>query len=130
MNKTAVFASTLTILILIIAITGIYSSRTLRKHSQVMTDYLLQLDSHTRQEDWESAEKLLPIIDTQWKKTSKVWAILMDHQEIDNVNLSLYKMIEYIRLADRNMALAQISTLYHSISHVPDKAAFSIENVL
>jgi hypothetical protein len=130
MNKTIVFISILAVLILIVVFTGIFSNSMLHKYSQAMADYLFQLDSHTRQEDWESAEKLLPIIDRQWNKTSKVWAMLIDHQEIDIVNSSLYKMMEYVKLADRNMALAEISTLYNAISHVPDKTAFSIENIL
>ncbi len=130
MNRTIVLIIILTVLISIIVSIGTISNKTLYKHSQKMTDYLLSLDIYTREENWNNAADMLPYIEEEWEQTSRVLSILMDHQEVDNVNSSLYKMMEYVKLREKNMALAEISTLKHIINHIPDKAAFSIDNIL
>jgi len=130
MNRTFALIITLTVLITIIVSLGIISSKTIYEHSQKITDFLLYLDTYTREENWNNAENMLVNIEGEWEQTSRVLSVLMDHQEIDNVNSSLYKMMEYVKLKEKNMALAEISVLQHIIKHIPDKAAFSIENIL
>jgi predicted PurR-regulated permease PerM len=130
MNRTFALIITLTVLITIIVSLGIISSKTIYEHSQKITDFLLYLDTYTREENWNNAENMLVNIEGEWEQTSRVLSVLMDHQEIDNVNSSLYKMMEYVKLKEKNMALAEISVLKHIIKHIPDKAAFSIENIL
>ncbi|MGE5458328.1 MAG: DUF4363 family protein, partial [Methanococcaceae archaeon] len=65
-----------------------------------------------------------------WNHMKDKWALLLDHQEIDNINISLSKMKEYIKGKNKNDSLAEVSTLKLLFIHIPEKEAISLKNIL
>ena len=61
---------------------------------------------------------------------SPVVAIILDHQEIDNIEFSLAKIKEYVASRDLPLALGQLSELKLMIEHIPRKEAVNLENIL
>ncbi|MBQ7669018.1 MAG: DUF4363 family protein [Clostridia bacterium] len=66
-----------------------------------------------------------------WKKTKSYWAILINHEEIDNIE-ELIKRIEILvkSAREREEVLAELNKLRFYIAHIPEKEEFSIRNIL
>jgi len=117
------------IIILIIA-SGIYTTHYLTVSSERLESHILQLEKGTESEDWKEAGESLAAIKEDWLSTKKVWAILVDHFEIDNIDTTLSKVSKYIEAMDKSPALAEVSTLRQYVKHIPQMQSFSLENVL
>jgi uncharacterized membrane-anchored protein len=128
--QTLKFTASIGILLIIILVSGIFSLKILETTSRKIEIQLADVESNTKSGNWEKAESYLSSVNTNWKQTSKVWATLIDHLEIDNIDNSLSKTEKYIYAKDTSMALAEIAALKQYIRHIPDKEAFSLENIL
>ena len=58
-----------------------------------------------------------------------MWAILIDHTEIDNIDMALAKIEQYIKTGEKGLALGELSSLELLIRHIPDKEKLSLENI-
>ena len=79
---------------------------------------------------WDDAEKQLDAFEQNWEKTKIGWSILLDHFEIDNIDISFSKSRKYIESEDLSSALAELEALRQYILHIPKKDGFSVENIL
>lgn len=100
------------------------------KSSKSMDIELARLDSEVRTNKWIPASQVLEIMENKWKGMKSTWELLIDHQEIDNIDLSVSKMKEYVKGKDRVNALAEISSLKLLFEHIPKKDSLSLTNIL
>ncbi|NLD47493.1 MAG: DUF4363 family protein [Clostridiaceae bacterium] len=101
----------------------------LSKNALDLEQQINEIESYTVNKDWSSAEESLSIIEENWNKVEKTWAVLLDHMEIDNIDISLIKMAEYIKTKDSALALAEISALKQYVKHIPEKESFNLKNL-
>jgi len=119
------------VLVLILIFTsGYFMSDYINKSSKSIDVELFRLYRVVRTSNWISASQNLLIIENKWKGEKDSWAILVDHQEIDNINLSISKMKEYIKEKDIVDALAEISSLRLLFEHIPRKDSLTWTNIL
>ncbi|MGE5328543.1 MAG: DUF4363 family protein [Deltaproteobacteria bacterium] len=102
----------------------------INKTSEAIDTELTRLDNEVRLNKWNSANKILNIMESSWNNTKNTWALLVDHQEIDNINLCISKMKEYIKGKDPVDALAEISSLKLLFEHIPQKDSLTWTNIL
>lgn len=110
--------------------------------SGIIVQYYLRYSAHTldlniqstynavENKDWDNAVKQLNIFERKWNKTKYVWAIFLDHFEIDNIENSYTKSMEYITNKDRSLSAAELKALKQYVLHIPKKESFSLENIL
>lgn len=79
---------------------------------------------------WETAESELGNAEDSWDKTKYWWSILLNHQEIDNIDVSITRLEKYIQSQGLALSLGEISTLKMLVEHVSDTEAFTIRNIL
>lgn len=123
------------LLALLVIFIGVISLGFWSNHSlQTSTDELLRDVEHIvmelEKDHWKKAYDKTVTLENNWNKKANWWAILLNHQEIDNIEFSLAKVKEYI--AHKNMALsrAQLSELRLMIRHIPENETINIKNIL
>lgn len=105
------------------------SSHYLHQSAQEL-DYLIgKVERNSRSNDWANAVNELTNLDNEWKNTSNIWAMLIDHAEIDNIDDSLIRMREYIKAQNSVLALGELASLKQYINHIPLKESFSFDNI-
>lgn len=97
--------------------------------SQRLNDSLSILEKDIENQNWDAAEKKLKEFHGRWDKISSFWAMLIDHYEIDNIELVLSHLISYVKSQDKNEALSEMSSLKTLIKHIPEKESFNLQNV-
>ncbi len=79
--------------------------------------------------DWDKARDHIREFSTFWHDAKSVWTILLNHKEIDSIDMSLAKMEQYIAARETGLALGEISVLNLLIKHIPDKEKLSLKNI-
>jgi len=118
------------IVLILVFVSGYLMSYYFNKSSKSMDIELARLDSEVRTNKWIPASQVLEIMENKWKGMKSTWELLIDHQEIDNIDLSVSKMKEYVKGKDRVNALAEISSLKLLFEHIPKKDSLSLTNIL
>ena len=101
----------------------------LNTESQRLDDSLSSLGEAIENGNWDNASKNLKEFNSKWDRTSSLWSMLVDHYEIDNIELLLSQLASYVKNKNRNDALSSVSSLKTLIKHIPDKESLSLKNV-
>ena len=118
------------VVVLVIIFTGsIASANFLQSSSGSMNQELKIVYEKVKSKEWDKAHQQLQLVDEKWGKIKDSWAVFLDHQEIDNIELSLSKMREYVKNGDKIQSLAEISLLKLLFEHIPEKEKFSFKNI-
>ncbi|MCX7923180.1 MAG: DUF4363 family protein [Clostridia bacterium] len=121
--------SSLVILLALIVGASIYTTSALANSSKNIEDQISQIETDIKANNWENANKKLSEIESNWSRTEQTWAMLLDHIEIDNIDIALSRMSKYIEVKDMNLALAEAATLKKYIGHIPEKESFGLKNI-
>lgn len=117
-------------LTLLIVIGGSITLFVLNSESQRLDDSLSTLEEAIENQNWDTAIKELEKFHSNWDKTSALWSMLIDHYELDNIELVLSQLVSYVKNQDKNESLAKTSSLKTLIKHIPEKESFNLKNVL
>lgn len=117
------------ILTILLIVGGCLTLYALNSESQELSSNLSTLEEDIENQNWNEASRKLEEFHNKWDKTSKVWSMLIDHYEIDNIELVLSQLISYVKTEDKNEALSQMSSLRTLIKHIPAKESFNLQNV-
>lgn len=79
---------------------------------------------------WDEACLEVKQLNEVWEKKEKVWGMIINHHEIDNISVSLKASQVYISQSDQSDSLASLSSLRHYISHIPVMEKLSPKNIL
>ena len=101
----------------------------LDSESQKLTDSLSELEADIEKQNWESASRKLEDFHKNWDEISVPWSMLIDHYEIDNIELVLSQLASYVKTEDKNEALSRMSSLKTFIKHIPEKESFRLKNI-
>lgn len=124
--KPLIIIITLTVLLIVGGCLSLYALKT---ESQELSSSLLTLEEDIENQNWNEASRKLEEFHSKWDKTGLVWSMLIDHYEIDNIELVLSHLISYVKTQDKNEALSQMSSLKTLIKHIPAKESFNLQNV-
>lgn len=108
---------------------GLYSYEYLVTSTNQMLEQTSHLNRLIEEEQWLEATVQLNKIHHRWKKEQKIWSLLINHQEIDNVELTLARLQRYIQDRNKVESLVENSVLQHWIEHIPEKEAVSLANI-
>ena len=80
-------------------------------------------------ENREEVKKEMEQMDKSWKETSEIWAIIVMHQEIDNIEQALIKTKAMINNGNIEDAIPEIETAIFFIEHVNAREKLDIKNI-
>lgn len=123
------FKLAIVLLILIIAgsIVYIYS---LNNASNILVSEISNLEDSVKSSNWDSAEKQVDTLQNKWNKTEKWMSTLIDHQEIDSIQLTLAKLTQYVHEKETTDIMAESASLKLLIKHIPGKEKVDLTNLL
>lgn len=87
------------------------------------------VEQHGNKENWSQADKEFSEFQSAWTSASTKWTVLIDHQELDNINISLAKTREYIKAKDIPGFKSEVAQLKLLLKHIPEKEALNLKNV-
>ncbi|MDD3705956.1 MAG: DUF4363 family protein [Clostridiaceae bacterium] len=117
-------------LVVLIVAGGAITLYALNSESQRLDDSLSVIEEAIENQNWDNASKDLKKFHSKWDKTSPLWSMLVDHYEIDNIELLLSQLASYVKNKNKNDALTSISSLKTLIKHIPDKESLNPKNIL
>lgn len=108
---------------------SIYMEIVISRQSENLLMELDRLESEVIKYDFPALEKQVKKINQLWTDTRKVWVLLIDHQELDEFELSLARAKSYLENQVYIFALTEIVQMKQIINQIPDKQRLSLENV-
>lgn len=128
LHSAKIFISIFVIVSLILAL-AFFTNHFLLSDAQSLEGKISLVESNTKAENWERAEKELTKILKEWPTVENKWALLLDHAEIDNIEDALTRVAEYIKAKDVPLALAELASLKNYITHIPEKESLNLKNI-
>ena len=123
-------AISISVVLLAMVFVGSFISYNYLSYSSNEIDKTLSnLNIAVEKERWNEAENLLSQVDNKWNGVNNLWAALLDHQEIDNIEIEMAKMEKYIATKNLTNSLAEISAVRLLFDHIPEKEKLSFKNV-
>lgn len=116
--------------IVVLFVGSMLTSNYLTDSSSSINNDLQVLDRQVRTGNWNEARDQFSEVKNKWDGIKDGWAMLLDHQEIDNIDLSFSRMEEYVKVSQAADSLAEISSLKLLFEHIPEKESFSLKNIL
>ena len=121
-----------TIIIIVVLLLG--GSWTTYRYIQTTTlalgTQLETVEQSISTQKWEAAQKELNTALQRWDKNKTWWTILLDHQEIDNIDMSMNRLEKYIETQDISLSLGEVSTLKLQVDHISDTEKLNLQNIL
>ena len=114
----------------IVMIIGIlYSHKYLNNVSQELGSLNDEIEQYITDSDWDKAYEAAMVYTEKWKEYSKIIKIFLDHQEMDNIEIELWKLPQYIKEETKDEALASIHILKFLVDHISELEQVTIENI-
>lgn len=117
-------------IIILIIFVDIASYKYLYTSSNSMEEKLHVIEKDIKNGNWKSAETYVNDLEKTWGKVSSKWAILIEHREIDDIDMSLSKLKSFIDSKNKDLSLAELKTLKELYNHIPSNEKLTLENIL
>ena len=109
---------------------GIYSTKKLSDLSETLITMCEEAGEAIENDDFKSAGKMLEEIEKSVEDNYNVFAVSIDHNEIDEIEMNIYQMQVYIDKNQKADALAFGNVLLGLFEHLPKDYRLKIENIL
>jgi predicted Holliday junction resolvase-like endonuclease len=125
--------ATLWIIILLVAAiltVGLVSNHVTSKVTQEYSQQAIQIKESIKKDDWDGARRITEEMEKKWKSTCEWLQFWVDHQDTDNVNLALKKILAAIEVKNLDSYYQADADLMESLQHVQHRSALTIGNLL
>lgn len=119
------------IIVLILFIAGSFGIEF--KLKQSVDNMLLDIKVLTeslKNEDWNNVDKSFENMLNTWEEKSKAWSVIVDHSEIDELTIALYKSKTYANFREKEEALAELKQFEFMVDHIPKIHKIELRNIL
>jgi hypothetical protein len=91
---------------------------------------ITSIEQSISNQKWDAAQQKLDETQLQWEKSKNWWTVLLDHNEIDTIDISFKRLDKYIVTQDLPLSLGELSTLELLFDHISDSEKLNLENIL
>lgn len=109
---------------------GIGAFQFVYSSSNQLAAQLDAVEASVQQQQWDSAKDKLNVAQQKWDKTKPWWSVLIDHQEIDNIDIGLRRLEKYVETQGMSLSMGEISTLQMLVEHISDLELPNLTNIL
>jgi hypothetical protein len=109
---------------------GLFSHHYLQQSSNRLCFQINRIDHSLVKQQWEPAKQRLAALSQQWRRTEPLWAVLIHHQEIDNIENALVRLHKAILSQDYPGSQMSSGELRHFLQHIPQREEFTLVNIL
>jgi hypothetical protein len=128
MKKTLIISLVGFFMIIVLAI---FIQSYLEKSSKDLVDEIYDLIDIVDQDKINESIEVREKVQEKWDDTKNKWAALIDHEEIDNIEETMHRIEMLIGDPEEKVELlSELNRLRFYLKHIPEREAFSLENVL
>ena len=95
-----------------------------------LLDNIKELHVSVEDDRWSDSKKQLVGLNKEWENTKKRWQLFLEHYEMDDIDIVLSRLEQYLEVEDKASALSETAELRILINHIKDKEGFMLENIL
>lgn len=121
----------ITIVIIVVILLGgsLTSYQYIQTSTQALGVPLETVERSISTQKWEVAQKELNTFQLRWDKDKTWWTVILDHQEIDNIDISIKHLEKYIEAQDVSLSLGEVSSLKLLVDHISDTSKLNLRNI-
>lgn len=120
----------ISILIVVILITTwLLMYDTISQSTKEFNSLINKMENEVLDNKWTSTMSIYHSIDDKWEEKQSTLLLILDHEEIEKINLSLRKVKKYIIVEDKTMTLGETSVLKFLLNHIQEKESLSLKNI-
>lgn len=108
---------------------SVFTQWLLNKDSLRLEQPIEEIEKSAKLEDWNQSEHNLKKVNDIWSQVKGTWSALIDHQEIDNIDVTLSRLEMLVQAKDVPSLLSEAAALRKYIGHIPAKEKLSLENI-
>jgi len=108
---------------------GYFTMSEVSRTAHILISHSDQMKSSIENGNWEQAQDNFKEFSIFWHNAESMWTILLNHNEIDNIDISLAKIEQYIKARETGLALGEMAILKLLIKHIPEKEKLTLENI-
>jgi len=124
--KTIVSIAAITAVIIAISI---LANQILYRDSGKLVQSIEKAEDSVRKNNWEQAATHIEQITETWEHVKGIWSALVDHQEIDNIDVTISRLQALIKTRDAPSVLSESAAMKKYVNHIPNKEKLSLDNV-
>ncbi len=121
-----------TIVVILIIIIGTIVQIHLENTSNELVKKLESLKYDLKQISMKNAEQIQKQVEKiiqEWENIEKTWSMIVVHQELDNIEISLLSVKATVENKQIEEALKELEKSIFLIGHIKGKEAFKIKNI-
>jgi len=122
--------STIVIIVVLLLGGSLTTSRYLQTTTLTLGAQLEAVEQSISTQKWEVAQKELNTAQQRWDKNKTWWTVILDHQETDNIDISLNRLEKYIETHDVSLSLGEVAALKIQVDHISDTEKLNLRNIL
>lgn len=119
------------VIVLILFVAGSFAVEF--KLKQSVDSMLLDIQTLTenlKNEQWDNVDTGFEDMVNTWEEKGKAWSVIVDHSEIDELTIALYKSKTYANYREKEEALAELKQFEFMVDHVPKIHKIELRNIL
>lgn len=117
------------VIFIVILIAMTFSISYLNNVSSNLQNLNDEIEQYVTNNKWDEAYKTSIDYTQKWEKYSKVIKLFVNHQEIDNIEMELWKLPQYIKEHTKDESLASVHVLKFLVDHISKLEKVNIQNV-
>jgi predicted membrane protein len=117
------------VIICIFIIFSIYYTYILEKSSGNIVTSIEDIEKKIDKNDWDGVQKDLDILRNKWEGMIKPWSSFIEHEELDNIQVSILKVDEYISMNNEVLTRSELSVLKYLVRHIYLKEKLELGNI-
>lgn len=106
------------------------ASRYLETTAQTLGAQIEAVEQSITTEKWDVAGSELSSAQQRLEENKTWWTVLLDHQVIDNIAMSMSRLDKYIETHDISLSLGEVSALKLQVDNISDTEKFNLQNIL
>jgi len=115
---------------LLLVLFGIGTFLAINTSSTQLASRFSAIEASIQQQKWDKAKEDLNAAQQNWGRTKSWWSVFIDHQEIDNIDISLKRLEKYVETQGTTLSMGEVSTLEMLVEHIADTEAPTLTNIL
>ncbi|HHT37353.1 MAG: DUF4363 family protein [Candidatus Wallacebacter cryptica] len=119
-----------TVLIIVFLIAAGYVTNQTLEFINNYREELKQLRQVMLDQDWHQAQNLVGQLRQKWDGVQDYWDWYIVHEDIENVEVALARLVSFIDSQDLSSGLAELAQLDMHFSHIYRNELFNLQNVL
>lgn len=108
---------------------SIFTQWLLNRDSLRLEQAIEEIEKSAKIEEWGQAEASLKNVNDIWSDVKGTWSALIDHQEIDNIDVTLSRLQMLVQAKEVPSSLSEAAALRKYIGHIPAKEKLSFDNL-